>query len=95
MKEFLEKFESLLKADKFEEAKQLLSTFGSLNVSPEEATEGKLFITELYMRLMNAANKAYLSTLDEAIQKLKILDVKEREVDEKLNLAKARAGLAQ
>jgi len=95
MKEFLAQFESLLKADKFEEAKQLLSTFGSLKVSPEEAAEGKLFLTELYMRLTNAANKAYLSTLDEAIQKLKVLDAKEREIDEKAKLIQTRISLAK
>ena len=95
MKEFLSQFEELLKAEKFEEAKQLLSTFGSLQTTPEESAEAKLFITHLYLKLTNAVDGAYLGELEDAMQKLKILDAKEREIDEKAKLIQARISLAQ
>ena len=47
MKEFVTTFKSLLDAGKLEEAKQLLSTFGSLPESAEERAELKLFLTDM------------------------------------------------
>ena len=49
MKEFVTTFKSLLDAGKLEEAKQLLSTFGSLPESAEERAELKLFLTDMYV----------------------------------------------
>ena len=95
MKEFLSQFEELLKAEKFEEAKQLLSTFGSLQTTSEETAEAKLFITQLYIKLTNAVDGAYLGELQDAMQKLKILDAKEKELDEKAKLIQARISLTQ
>ena len=94
MKEFLNKFEALLKADNIEEAKELLSTFGSLATTPEEEAEAKLFITHLYIKLTNAINKAYIGALDDSLEKLKLLDTKEKQIVDKLTLAKTRVSLA-
>ena len=95
MKEFVAKFEALVQAGKLQEAKELLSTFGSLPETDEEQAETKLFLADLYVRLSNAVNESYLAALDGAIKKLKALDAKEKEIDEKVTLAKTRASLAR
>ena len=94
MKEFVAQFEALVQACKLQEAKEFLSTFSSLPETDEEQAETKLFLTDLYVRLSNAVNESYLSALDGAIKKLKTLDAKEKEIDEKVALAKTRASLA-
>lgn len=95
MKEFVTTFKSLLDAGKLEEAKQLLSTFGSLPESAEERAELKLFLTDMYVSLSNAVSQNYLDTLHDAIAKLKLLDAKDKEIDEKARLMTARASLMQ
>ncbi|OHA21537.1 MAG: hypothetical protein A2849_03890 [Candidatus Taylorbacteria bacterium RIFCSPHIGHO2_01_FULL_51_15] len=95
MKEFVAQFKALLDAGKLEEAKALLSTLGSLPETAEERAEAKLFMTDLYVRLTNAANQAYLDILHDSIAKLKVLAAKDRDIDEAAKLAKARASLAE
>ncbi len=94
MKEFVAKFGALLDAGKLEEAKALLSTLASLPETVEERAEAKLFVTDLYIRLTNAANQAYLDMLNDSIRKLKIPNTKDKEIDEKAKIAQTRASLA-
>ncbi len=94
MKEFVAQFEALVGANKLEEAKALLGTLGSLPETAEDKAEFKLFMTDLYVRLTNANNQAYLDVLNESIEKIKFLNSKDREIDEKGKLAETRASLA-
>lgn len=94
MKEFVAQFGALVKANKLEEAKALLSTFGSLPETAEERAESKLFLADLYIKLTNAMNQAYLDVLNDSIQQLKLLNAKDKAIDEKAKLAETRASLA-
>lgn len=93
MKEFAEKFKGLIQQKKFEEAKKLLGTLHDFPESIEERVELKLFLTNLYLDAMNAADREYIEILEDTLKKLKELETMSRKADEGTKLAKARADL--
>jgi|GEM_PF-1408032 hypothetical protein len=91
----LAQFELLLDAGKIEEAKAMLETLATRELSEAEQAESKLLLARLYVKLTNAVNQAYLDTLKDAIDQLKELNAREREFIEKMKLAKTRVELAK
>ncbi len=95
MHEILAQFESLLSSGKMQEAKTLLASLLKSDLTPKEEAEMKILQMRLSIKLTNAINKAYIETLDVSIEGLKKLGAAEHTLDEKVNLAKARAALAK
>lgn len=62
-------------------------------LTKEEEAAAKVLQARLYIKLTNAINQAYLDTLTESIEQLKMLNAKERELEDKVKLAKTRAEL--
>lgn len=90
-----EKFEALIEAKRFDEAKALLKQ--TLSQDLTSAQEGALY-TQLAMaqlQLNNAMNRRYKAVLENVVEGLNGLKKIESGLDDKINLASVRGKLAK
>lgn len=67
----------------------------ALSVKLSDAERGEIYakFAQLYLQTINELNKEYEKVLDDAIMILKDMDSKEKELAQKLAIAKAKAEL--
>ena len=85
-----EQLESLLNAREWAKAKALLNSFLQSNVSQEEKGAMYVAFVTTYLSVMNRINEEYESALDDAISSVKALNVSEKEVHTKIDLARVK-----
>lgn len=85
-----QQLESLLNAREWEKAKVLLNSFLESDVSQEEKGAMYVSFVTTYLSVSNRISAEYESALDDAISTVKSLNVKEKEVHTKIDLARVK-----
>jgi len=87
--------ESLLSAEKYDEARKVIQAAVNEKMTDEEKGAALSAIAEVYVDLMNAINTEYRDALKEAISGLKIINTAEDKAKDQAELAKVRGGLGK
>lgn len=84
----------LLEAEQWDEAGNLITRYlDQLSLTKEDKSKAYLQFAATYLGVMNALNDAYERNLEEALSGLKALEKKEKEINEKIDLARVRGDI--
>ncbi len=87
------KIESLLKENKYDEVRTLISEIAAEKMSDTEKGESFVDIASVYMGIINSINLEYRDALAEAIASMKAINSAEASMGDKIKLATVRQGL--
>lgn len=85
--------DELLRADKFDDAKALVQKVLAQPLNDEEKAKSFVSFTTAYIKIMNAINDRYDRALSDVIKDLESLEKENRNLSDKVAIAKVRMSL--